>query len=86
MLVKATAIGFYAGKRFREGDVFEVDKGAKSKWFESLDGENKPQAEKKTRGSKQVVEPVEVEAPAVEEAPVEAEVSVEAEATETVSE
>jgi hypothetical protein len=61
MLVKATATGFYAGKRFREGDVFEADKGAKSKWFEPLEGE------KKTRGSKQVAEPVEVEAPAVEE-------------------
>jgi ssDNA-binding replication factor A large subunit len=73
MLVKATATGFYAGKRFREGQVFEVEKGSKSKWFESLEGE------KKTRGTKQAVEPVEVEAPAVEEAPVE-------EATETVSE
>jgi hypothetical protein len=72
MLVKATATGFYAGKRFREGEVFEADKGAKSKWFEPLEGE------KKTRGSKQAVEPVE-EAPTVEE------VSVE-EVTETVGE
>lgn len=82
MLVKATATGFYAGKRFRAGDVFEAEKGAKSKWFEPLDGEKKPQGEKKTRGNKEAVEVV--EAPSVEEVP--AEENAEESATETAGE
>lgn len=58
MLVKATATGFYAGKRFRAGDVFEAEKGAKSKWFEPLEGEKKTRNTGKQEQAK--VEEVEV--------------------------
>lgn len=34
MLVKANQIGFYNGRRYREGAVFEVQDGAVAKWFD----------------------------------------------------
>ena len=37
MKVRATATGFYGGERKREGAVFEVKDGAKSKWFVPVD-------------------------------------------------
>jgi hypothetical protein len=43
MLVKANAMGFYDGKRRREGDVFEVKDGIKSKWFDPVSKGTKPE-------------------------------------------
>jgi hypothetical protein len=45
MLVKAKQPGFYGGARRRQGDVFEVAEGVKSKWFDPVEGKAKPKKE-----------------------------------------
>lgn len=52
MQVRALRDGYYKGVRRREGSVFLVEEGAKSKWFEPVKEDVQP-----------VVEEVEVEKP-----------------------
>ena len=49
MKVIATKLGFYNGSRVREGQVFDVPDGAKSKWFEPY-GNGEAAAPKPKRG------------------------------------
>lgn len=51
MKVKALQQGYYKNQRRREGDVFEVPEGTKSKWFVPLDAapeKAEPEAEPDT--------------------------------------
>jgi hypothetical protein len=49
--VKAITQGFYGGKRFRAGDVFEVSDKAKSSWFDPVT-DAKPAPAKATKAKK----------------------------------
>jgi hypothetical protein len=45
MKVRATAIGFYEGRRRYPGDTFKVPDGAKAKWFEPVSAPVEPAVE-----------------------------------------
>jgi len=55
MKVKATKDGFYGSLR-RPGDVFEVADGVKSKWFEPVDANAKPEKPAKADKGKRAPE------------------------------
>jgi hypothetical protein len=42
MKVQAKTMGFYKGRRYREGAEFEVPEGTASKWFEPVTVQTAP--------------------------------------------
>lgn len=53
--VRAIKMGYYGGARRYEGEVFEVEKGAKAKWFVPASGEDS--SGPKVRGASETVKP-----------------------------
>jgi hypothetical protein len=53
--VRAIKMGFYGGVRRHEGEVFEVEKGAKAKWFVPAAGEDS--SGPKVRGASETGKP-----------------------------
>jgi hypothetical protein len=49
MLVIANQIGFYNGRRYRAGQVFEAQDGAAAKWFDPVATKSVEVAVKKTK-------------------------------------
>lgn len=55
MLVIANQIGFYNGRRYRAGDVFEAQEGATGKWFDPVKVESEVAPAKKSKAKAEKV-------------------------------